>query len=492
MMKNLFYFLQSVFSFFLYPLSAVLVFLFFLFANTNYYVRLISRLQLIPNYIESIQEKQNYALSEELENDDVILTAKQNTEKQQKDILLLREYLEKLSQEKELTALQTKREELHALTFEYAPSNFPDQESFAKAKEEQLSQLDEHIKQIKQQQRKNQKEIRIVKRDIKKQLRDFQKTEKIITERQTDIRKKFASQENTISGKLHKDLNKLSNEYNKTFNQLIVEQTFRKNIDRYLKFFTNYQSDLEQNLIYNANLQNEFLDNRVVRFPPIEINFLAEAEHNGVMQKRHIFREILLEQTQAHKDLENPMLLKTILRNLDSALVANIISKKLKKYNFSFDGDTLKNRRPIEVSGSTARQIEKDIKILSYLYAYRYFLIVIPLLILLALFLAKVSRSYKRKSILTILLVPSFILIIFSVFAMFFTHQILLLFPTLANNIFFLNFSDRLLTAAFRETFFPVFLFFSAHFVIGIIFYYSKIWKKKLPKSQETSAKENN
>lgn len=477
MFKNLLYFFQGIFTFFFYPLTAVFIFLLFLLWDANYYVRILSRMQIVPSYIQSIQENRDYTLKKELSEDPSIVAAKEKQVAIENSILLMQEYLEKLSRQNELEQLELQhRQWQSSKEFE---ENFDNETDFQKERRQQLAHLKRQIKDIKNLQKNNRVEINLVKKNISKEQRSYRKQQQTIALQEKRIVQKYTKQENNLSGKVFRDLSKLSSILNDAFDIYLLQQTVQDNISNYLYFFTHYQEAVAQKFIYTNMSPDNILDSRIIRFPAIAIHFMAEVQEDGENKKSHVFREILLREVKNRNDLESGFLLETILQNLDSALVSRIISKRLQKFNFSFSGDVLKNHKPLELTGENAIQVERFIFIFSYLYSFRYALIVLPILLLLALFFASVSRPYKRFIVLMTLIVPSFFFIVLSIAGMFFSKQILFLLPNLAQNIVALNLSSSLVNSFFHETFFWILIFFAIHFFLGLVFRYSKIWKKK-------------
>lgn len=482
MIKNILYFFQGIFTFFLYPFVALLVLWLFLLWDANYYIRILSRMEIIPSYIQSVQENRDYSLKKELTEDSTVVTAREKQKALQNSISLMQEYLEKLSRLEELEKLELQRKQWLALTFSQAPKSFSDEADFQKERLQQISNLKAEIKEIKDLQRQNRAEIRLTKNNIRKEQRAYQQQQQTIERQEKNITKKYTRQENNLSGKIFRDLAKLSNGFNEAFDNYLLKQTVQENISNYLYFLTHYQNAVDQKFIYTNPLSHNILDSRVVRFPAVAINFMAEDQEHGVNKKSHVFREILLRQVRDRNDLESKFLLETILQSLDSTLVSRIISKRLQKFHFNFNGDVLKNDKPLELQGQSAVQAERLISIFSYLYFFRYALIALPAILLLALFFAPVSRPYKRVIILSVLTIPSLFLMLFSLLGMFFNKQILLWFPVLSQNIVSLNLSSTLITAFFYETFFWVLILFAVHLCVGLLFRYSKIWKKKIAK----------
>lgn len=514
MFKHILYFFHGFSVFFLYPLLAVLFALVFFLTSPDYYVKVLKEINFLPAYIEAVQEKNNSEFTQKMENNPELTMALEQQASYKSSLQLSQEYLETISRLQEEKLTERKRNELKNLSYEYAPSRFPDKIAFEKAKKEELQDLSEILKTIKALQRENHKEIVVTKRNIQKLTRQYQAATQHAQNLENKIRNEFKAMQNSFSSQLHSDLEKLSPEFNDAFNELLIEKSIRKNITGYLNFFTHYQDDKAENRIYNASFENTnnesittnlnlpdiSLQSRRVRFPDINIDFLAEQKHNAILQKRHIFRDILLEKVQGHNDLQKPQIIKTILLNLDSFLVARIISGRLSKYNFSFSGEVLQNLKPIELQGEQAVKTEKIIQIVSWLYFFRYVFAALPFVFLLSMFFPSVNKYYKLWYIMFVMIIPSLLFSLFSLFVLFYSKDWLLLWPTLASiseNVFVLNMLDATVSAFARELLTPLILFWLVNIlvaaVIGKIFLkiFAKQKQKRLAQKRITEKDKN-
>jgi hypothetical protein len=459
----------SILSCIIFPLLLLVVILYQLFVAPDFYTSILKRSSLIKTFIEaynvSIDQNIKKEINESVKLDDFV--SEFNDVKGQSEKAF--DYYKMLNRSDEYDDLKTRRKELSGLSWQYAPSSFKSKDEFEKYQENELARFDTRIEEIEKYRDDNEDAIDKAEDAMKVSEKELKKAQSTLEDKQDqadDIVKKY--REASMS-EIHEDIEVLGSRLTSILNEKLIDGTVRNKIETVINFLTSYY-DQERDGKISVETFPYRPDYRklTIAFPDMSFSMWIEEEVNGIMQKRHLLSQVLVDEIRRTGELKKKNTYINIFKLADTSLGEHFGNKYLSKFKLSIDNGII-NLQLKNLEGDDAQRLEWVMLVLTWGAYLKFVLPGLLFMLFMYYFFSRVDRDRKLQSLQHMSIIPSAVIIFFS-FAGFLTARYFIsMRPDLIENIIVRVYAKTVMTSASLHVFFPCAASFGIIVCIGLI-----------------------
>jgi hypothetical protein len=456
--------LAIVFIPFLVAISIVLI----VILQPGFYTGILKNGRLITAFIEARNWQTDRAINDEIENSLNLTRFTAEFEKIRAHYEQVKDSFMKISREGDIESLKGDRAIAKNMDWKKVKGLFPSEDQFEKERALEIERIDKEIGRIEEYQDKNGDAIKAARKDMKKAQSDYEDSLSALEDKKKEADKIIEKHKNTLESSLYDDLEIIERPLTQIINSRLIEGAVKREIEKILKFFTDYDSQVERgNVFYERALDPGAFGRRVlnVRVPGIEVGLWVDEPGKG---KKHILSNLLVEEINRIHNLRNKSLLSTMFGLSDSSLGEYFGGKYLSGLSLSLDGGVV--RRPaLLLKGAAAERVAFVMEALSW---GRYMYIVAGALLLLYfafLFFSAAERWRKLVALKRLFIYPSLVILTACALMLLVSQTVFNYYPDLIQNLTIRSYAKHMSFIAAWQIALPLIIVFGSAFVAGLV-----------------------
>lgn len=377
----------------------------------------------------------------------------------------------RISRNDEVESLKKQLKDLKDLEWKEVKDTFPDEDAFDKNRKEEIEKIKKHIASIEEYQDQNSDSIKAARKEMKKAKGDFEDALSMLEDKKKDAEKIAEKHKNTVSGKIYADLERIERPLSRILNTKLIDGAVRSEIEKMLRFLTSYETQVEEHTIYyTRSSETEGLTGRSLRvkLPEIAVSLWVSDDSPGRRQKKHIVSQLLVEELDKVKDLQNRTLLKTIFRLSDTSLGEYFTGKYLGRLGLSIDDGVIRLSNLV-LKDEQAEFVSSVMETLSWAQYAVYGAAGILLLFIMYLAFSTVERNRKLAMLKRLFIYPSLLVLIACGALVWTSLTIVNYYPELIHNLSMRSYVKHLGFTAAWHFIMPISAVFGGLFFAGLI-----------------------
>ncbi len=463
--------LVSLISLILFPLFIAVPILFGLLTCSDFYTGVLRNSRLIETYVEAsnwqVEKKLRRQIESSVHLDEFRTkydTIKGLYEKK-------KENYDNLNRTMEFDKLKKERKKLSGLSYENAPDRFKSEPEFDNFKTIELERLERAIDEIKLQRDINKAALEAAEDELEESEEVYADARDTLEDKMEEANDIIRSQKDTFSGEMYGDMEIAGPVLSQELNGRLIDGGVKNEIEKYISFFTSYYDQKRLGNVYvdrMENYVNGLYGSASVKLPEIDVSLYVEDMVNGVLQKRHIGADIFVEKISDMRGLKLQNKLIQLFKFTESGMAEILGESYLKEYNCRISDGTIAFG-PWLLTGPGGTAAEYMMIVSTWGKYLKFVLPALAILILVFLFLSPAEKNLGRIHVRTILLLPSVLIVLFSIAAVFFSGNLLDFFPDLVSSPVLLQYYKSIIRVIALYLFAPLAAVFGVFALAGII-----------------------
>jgi hypothetical protein len=466
--RGIIFIIVSALAFLVIPFMTAVSIVLMVILSPAFYTGILKNGRFITAFVEAKNWQIDRTINDEIENSLDLRRFTAEFEKIKARYEQAKDTYMKISRDGEVESLKRERSITRSIEWKQVRGLFPSEDEFEKQREKEVKRLEKAISLIEDYQEKNSDAIKMVKKEMKNSRSEYEDSLSILEQKKSEADKIIEKHKNTLASSIYEDLEIIERPLAKIVNDRLIDGAVSEEIEKMLRFFTDYNAQVERgNIFYERAIDPATLGRRVlnVRLPEIEINLWVDDAGHG---KRHVLSHLLVEEIDRIHKLRNKTLLLTMFRLSDSSLGEYFGGRYLSSLGLSLDGGVI--RRPATLLRDTAAEhIARIMEILTwgqYLYLVAAGLLVLYIAFL---FFSTVERRRKLKALKRLFIYPSLLVLTVCGLLLLASQTVFRFYPDIIQNLTVRSYAKHMSFIAAGYIVFPLVVVFGAAFVAGLV-----------------------